>query len=152
MTRICFVCLGNICRSPMAEFIMKEKLRQKNLIDKYLIDSKATSYEEYGNPIDRRAENKLLEKNIPITPHRSNRLQKDDYEKYDYFIGMDESNIRNMNHILGNDPENKIYKLTDFTKQKKDIEDPWYTNKFEEAYQDILLGVTNLIKYLEHEK
>lgn len=140
MIKICFVCLGNICRSPMAEFIMKDKIKKLNLEDKYYITSKATSYEEQGNDMYEYAKEKLAEKKIPYTKRKAQRLEKEDYDKYDYFICMEEKNIKNALKIFDKDPKNKVKKLL-----KKDIEDPWYTGNFEKTYNDILEGINKLL-------
>lgn len=148
MIKICFVCLGNICRSPMAEFIMKEKLKKNNLQDKFIIESKGTSYEEEGNDIYPNVKRLLDEKNISYTRRCATTLVESDYEKYDYFIGMDQNNIRNMKYLFNNDPNNKIYRLLDFTELKKDVEDPWYTRNFEKVYEEINIGCDKLLETL----
>lgn len=148
MIKICFVCLGNICRSPMAEFIMKEKLKKNNLQDKFIIESKGTSYEEEGNDIYPNVKRLLDEKNISYTRRCATTLVEEDYEKYDYFIGMDQNNIRNMKYLFNNDPNNKIYRLLDFTSLKKDVEDPWYTRNFEKVYEEINIGCDKLLETL----
>ena len=119
MIKICFVCLGNICRSPMAEFIMKDKIKKNNLQAKFFIESKGTSYEEEGNDTYPNVKRLLEEKGISYTKRCATTLVKSDYEKYDYFIGMDQNNIRNMKYLFNNDPNNKIYRLLDFTELKK---------------------------------
>ena len=144
MIRICFVCHGNICRSPMAEFIMKDKIQKLNLQDKFYIDSKATSSEELGNDIHPGTKKLLDKNNISYTEHYASKLQKEDYDNYDYFICMDDNNIRNLSYIF-DDPNNKIYKLLD-----KNIADPWYTGNFNETYNDIIKGIENLINYLKN--
>lgn len=144
MIKICFVCLGNICRSPMAEYIMKKKLKDLNLENEYLIVSRATSYEEQGNDIYPPAKRKLTEENIPFSNHTATRLEKSDYEKYDYFICMEQRNITNTLRIFESDPSNKIFTLLD-----KDIADPWYTGNFDDTYNDLDYGLDNLIKELE---
>lgn len=148
MIKICFVCLGNICRSPMAEFIMKEKIKRNNLQEKFHIESKGTSYEEEGNDIYPNVKRILAEKNISYTKRSATTLVKTDYEKFDYFIGMDSNNIYNMKYLFNNDPENKVYRLLDFTKLKKDVEDPWYTRNFEKVYEEINLGCEKLLETL----
>lgn len=148
MIKICFVCLGNICRSPMAEFIMKEKLKKNNLQDKFIIESKGTSYEEEGNDIYPNVKRLLDEKNISYTRRCATTLVEEDYEKYDYFIGMDQNNIRNMKYLFNNDPNNKVYRLLDFTSLKKDVEDPWYTRNFEKVYEEINIGCDKLLETL----
>ncbi len=141
MIKICFVCLGNICRSPMAEFIMKDKIKKLNIQDKFYITSKGTSYEENGNDMYIYAKYKLDEKNIPYTKHISQRLEITDYDKYDHFICMEESNIRNCLKIFKEDKQNKIIKLLD-----KDIEDPWYNGNFDKTYNELTEGIDKLIK------
>ena len=147
MIKICFVCLGNICRSPMAEFMMKKKINDLNLSNEFLITSKATSYEEQGNDIYPPAKRKLQEKNIPVEYHCAKRLEKADYTKYDYFICMEQRNIQNALRIFEKDPNNKIFRLL----SNKDIADPWYTDNFEETYTDIEEGLNKLIDKLKRE-
>lgn len=144
MPKICFVCLGNICRSPMAEFMMKKKLIDLNLSNEFYVVSRATSYEESGNDIYPPAKRKLSEENIPYTKHSAARLEKSDYELYDYFICMEEANIRNTLRIFENDPKNKVFRLLD----SKDIADPWYTGNFDATYNDLNYGLDELIKTL----
>ena len=140
MIKICFVCLGNICRSPMAEFILKDKVKRMNLENEFLIVSRATSYEEVGNSMHYGTKEILDNNNIPYTNHTATRLNKDDYDKYDYFICMDDSNIKNTLKIFNVDPDNKIIKLLD-----EDVKDPWYTGNFIETYNDINYGINRLI-------
>lgn len=147
MIKICFVCLGNICRSPMAEFMMKKKIADLNLSNEFLITSKATSYEEQGNDIYPPAKRKLQEKNIPVAYHSATRLEKEDYNKYDYFICMEQRNIQSALRIFEKDPMNKVFRLL----SNKDIADPWYTDNFEETYQDIEEGLNKLIVKLKRE-
>ena len=144
--RICFVCLGNICRSPMAEFILKNKLLKLNLSKEIYVTSKATSYEEEGNDIYPKAKQKLIEMNIPIKKHRATRLEKTDYTLYDYFICMEQSNINNALRIFGTDPNKKLIRLLDLTNTPKDIADPWYTNDFDMTYKEIEIGINEFIK------
>ena len=139
MLRICFICLGNICRSPMAEYIMKQKVKELGKEDKYYISSRATSYETDGDDIYPPAKRKLAEENIKYDKHRATRLEKDDLEKFDYFICMDDNNIYNVESIIGKTP--KIIKLLD-----RNIADPWYTRDFNTAYNDIIEGINNLLK------
>ena len=143
MIKICFVCLGNICRSPMAEYIMKKKLKDLNLDKEFLIVSRATSYEEQGNDIYPKAKRKLEEENIPYDNHSATRLEQDDYQKYDYFICMEERNITNSLRIFESDPNNKVIKLLD-----KDIADPWYTGNFDITYSELDKGLNQLIELL----
>lgn len=148
MIKICFVCHGNICRSPMAEYLMKEMVNHECLSDKIYIESKATSNEEIGNDIHDGTKRILNEYNIPYSKHESTRLTKDDYNKFDYFILMDENNMRNIKHIFS-DKDNKIYKLLDFTNKKRDIADPWYTNNFDQTYSDIKIGCQKLLEFIK---
>ena len=152
MIKIMFVCLGNICRSPMAEFIFKDMIDKKGLSNNFKINSAATSYEEIGNDIHYGAREKLIQKGIPFSKRKAIRIEPEDYKKYDYIIGMEESNIRNIKRIVGNDNENKIFRLLDYSEKPRDIADPWYTGNFEETYNDIVEGLEGLIKYLENVK
>ena len=151
MIKICFVCLGNICRSPMAEFIMKEECRKNNL-DNIYIESKATSFEEEGNDMYYLAKDILDKHNIPYSKRKASRLNKDDYNKFDLIIGMEDSNIYNIMRIIENDKDKKVYKLLDFSKIDGNISDPWYTRDFEKAYDDINKGVLELINYIKNIK
>ena len=138
--RILFVCLGNICRSPMAEMVLKDLVRHAGIAG-LEIASAGTSDEEEGNPMDRRARAKLAEHGIPADEgKRSRPLLREDYEAYDLFLGMEERNVRNMQRIFGGDPEGKIVRLLDLTGRPGDIADPWYTGDFERAYRDIREG------------
>lgn len=148
MIKICFVCLGNICRSPMAEFIMKKKIKDLALEDIFYIDSKATSSEEEGNDIYPPIKDVLNNNNIPYTKHHASTLVTADYEKYDYFIGMDTNNITHMKYLFNGDPKNKVYRLLDYANLKKDVEDPWYTRNFEKVYKEIDQGCTTLLNIL----
>ena len=152
MIKIMFVCHGNICRSPMAEFIFKDLINKNNLSDKFYVCSSATSTEEIwndkGNPVYPPAQRELSKHGISCYGKTAVQLKKDDYEKYDYFIGMDRANIRNMNIILGNDPSGKIYKLMSFAGKGDDVADPWYSGDFETTYNDILLGCRCFLEYL----
>lgn len=144
---ILFVCHGNICRSPMAESVMAHMASQENL--PINVNSAATSREAVGSAPHSMTRRILKEENIPLVPHTSVRLSKDDYDKYDLLIGMDSANIRNMKNYFGGDPENKISRLLDFTIQERDIEDPWYTDKYDITYRDVTYGCKELIKYLK---
>ena len=137
--RICFVCLGNICRSPMAEFIMKDKVRKLGREKEFLIESRGTSYEEEGNDMYPKAKRMLDEKEIPYTRHYAKRLEESDYDKFDLFICMEESNIKNIKYIF-NDYNNKVIKLLD-----KDISDPWYTGNFINTYNDLEKGINEFL-------
>lgn len=140
MIRVMFVCLGNICRSPMAEFVLKDLVRKRGVEDKFLIKSSATSYEEIGNDVHYGTKRKLMGENIPVESREAVRLSKNDYEKYDYIIGMEESNVRNILRIVGEDKNSKVCKLLDYSSNPRDIADPWYTGNFDKTYEDILEG------------
>ena len=152
MTKIMFVCHGNICRSPMAEFIFKKMAAERRIADRFLIASSATNTEEIwngvGNPVYPPARAELKKHGITCEDKRAVQLQKSDYEKYDLFIGMDSANIRNMHRILGGDGENKIRKLMDYTDRGGDVADPWYSERFDVAYRDIFDGCDGLMKEL----
>lgn len=140
MISILFVCLGNICRSPMAESIMTHMIKQRGLESHFKIASAATSREEIGNPPHYGTVNKLREVGIPVIPHRAVQMTKKDYEEYDYLIGMDDWNIKNMQRIAGGDPLHKMHKLLEFAGSTGDIADPWYTGNFDVTYNDIVEG------------
>ena len=150
--RIMFVCHGNICRSPMAEFIFKNMVAERGLSDRFEISSSATSTEEIwngiGNPIYPPAERELKRRGIPYDKRRAVQLCREDYDKYDMFVGMDAANVRNMHRIFGSDKENKIYKLMEFTSRGGDVADPWYSDRFDIAYRDIYDGCRGLLKAL----
>ena len=153
MIKIMFVCHGNICRSPMAEFILKKMVAEKGSTDKFIIASSATSTEEIwngiGNPVYPPARAELKKHGIDPGNKRAVQLCRDDYGKYDLFIGMDSANIRNMHRILGGDTENKIRKLMDYTDRGGDVADPWYSDRFDIAYRDIYDGCEALLRELE---
>ena len=148
MTKILFVCHGNICRSPMAEFVMKDLVRKAGLEDEFYIESAATSTEEIGNEVYPPARRKLAEHGISCKGKTARQMTRGDYDRFDLLIGMDSWNIRNMNIICGGDPEGKIHLLLDFTDRPGDVDDPWYTRDFETAWQDILEGCQCLLKQL----
>ena len=149
MIKILFVCHGNICRSPMAEFIMKDLVKKKGLEDKFEIASCATSNEEAGNTVYTKAKRKLLEHGISCEGKTARKMTTNDYKYYDYIIAMERFNIRNMMRITGEDTERKISLLMEFTDSPKDVEDPWYTDDFERAYNDIKKGCEGLLKETE---
>ena len=152
MKKIMFVCLGNICRSPMAEFIFRDMVKQKGLENEFFIASSATSTDEIiggiGNPVYPPAKRELLSRGISCEGKRAVQLKWDDYEKYDLFVGMDSSNIRNMHIILKGDKQGKIRKLMDYTSRRGDVADPWFTERFDIAYRDIYDGCEGLLKAL----
>ena len=140
MKKVMFVCHGNICRSPMAEYVFLDMIKKRGLSDRITTASNATSTEEIGNDIHRGTKDILTKYGIPFTHRQAIQLTRADYGKYDLFVGMDSYNIRNMHRIFGADPDNKIIKLLDFTDRGGDVADPWYTGNFEETYRDICEG------------
>ena len=155
MIKILFVCHGNICRSPIAEFVMKDLITKSNLSDRFHIASAATSTDEIwngiGSPVYPPAKAKLAQHGIGCEGKRAVQLTRADYGRYDYLIGMDGANIRNMHRMLGGDPEGKICKLLSFAGSDRDIADPWYTGNFDAAYEDILEGCQALLSQLKEE-
>ncbi|MBR2957442.1 MAG: low molecular weight phosphotyrosine protein phosphatase [Clostridia bacterium] len=152
MIKVMFVCHGNICRSPMAEFILKSMVEKRGIADRFLIASCATSTEEIwngiGNPVYPPARKELARHGISCEGKRAVQLTKSDYENYDYLICMDENNLRNMHRMLGGDPEDKISKLMNHTRRPGDVADPWYTGNFEVTYTDIVEGCKALLNEL----
>lgn len=149
MIKIMFVCHGNICRSPMAEFILKDMVQQHNIADDFMISSAATSSEEIcngvGNPVYPPAAAELLKHGILCNEKRAVLLKKSDYEKYNLFLCMDSNNIRNVIRIFNGDKENKVKKLLSYTESNRDISDPWYTGDFNTAYKDIYEGCRKIL-------
>ena len=148
MTKILFVCLGNICRSPMAEFVMKDLVKKAGLEDQFVIASAATSTEELGNPVYPPARRKLAEHGIDCAGKTARQLKKSDYEQYDVLVGMDRSNLRNMHRMCGGDPAGKIHLLMDYTARPGEVADPWYTGDFEVTWRDVLEGCSGLLEQL----
>ena len=150
--RVLFVCHGNICRSTMAEFVMKDLVEKQGLSDDFFIDSAATSTDEIGNGVHRGTVKKLREAGVPVGEHRARQITKADYEKYDYIVGMDGQNLRNMRRMLPEDTEKKICLLLDFTDKPRDIADPWFTGNFDVTYDDVIAGCTALLEYIKKRK
>ena len=151
MKKILFVCHGNICRSPMAEFVMKDLVRKEKLEWKYEIASAATSSEELGNPVYPPACRKMAEHGISCAGKTARRLTPYDYEDYDLLIGMDRMNLRNMQRLYGGDPQGKICLLLDYTDRPGEVADPWYTGDFEQTWQDVCAGCRGLLDELERD-
>jgi len=149
MKKILFVCHGNICRSPMAEFVMKDLVQKAGLSDHFYIESAATSTEEIGNEVYPPAKRKLAEHGISCKGKTARQMTRSDYQSFDLLIGMDDWNIRNMTRIAGGDPEGKIHKLLDYTARKGDVADPWYTGDFDATWRDVTEGCRELLKSLE---
>ena len=156
MIKIMFVCHGNICRSPMAEFVFKDLIEKQGLADKFFVCSSATSTEEIwgdvGNPVYPPAKRELARHGISCEGKRAVQLKKSDYDSYDLFIGMDSANIRNMNYIFGQDRQNKIKKLLSYCGETLDVADTWYTGDFEKTYNDVLRGTKALLNEILQEK
>ena len=151
MIKVLFICHGNICRSTMAQSVFTYLVKIHNMQDKFYIDSAATSREEIGNSPHHGTVRQLRAVGVPVIPHQAVQMTKADYEKYDYLIGMDTANIRNMQRIAGGDPDGKIYKLLSFAGRGDDVADPWYTGDFETTYQDVLEGCEGFLKFLKAE-
>ena len=149
--KILFVCHGNICRSPMALYYFRSLLKERGLSGIIQADSAATSTEEIGNPVHHGTRAKLKQAGIPCEGHRAKQMTKADYKSFDYLIGMDTENIRNMQRISGGDPDEKIYKLLTFAGSGLDVADPWYTGDFEATYRDVLAGCKGLLECLKEE-
>lgn len=148
MIKILFVCHGNICRSPMAEYVMKKYVEDANLNNIY-VESAATSTEELGNGMHRGTLEILQKYNIPYNRHIARQIRASDYKEFDYIIGMDSENLYYMNKRWDNDPDKKVSLLLDFTNNKRDVADPWYTGNFEQTYYDICQGCSALINLLK---
>lgn len=144
--KILFVCHGNICRSPMAELVMKELVRRQGLAQQILVESAATSTEEIGNPIHRGTVRRLQEAGIPLGDHRAVQMTQADYGQYDYLLGMDSRNVENMRRIAGSGE--KISRLLDFTDHPRDIADPWYSGNFDQTYCDVIEGCEALLGHV----
>lgn len=149
--KLLFVCHGNICRSPMAEFYMKDLVDQEGLAGRLFIASAATSTEEIGNPVYPLARNELARHGISCTGHAARQLTRSDYAAFDLLIGMDSANLRNMERICGGDPEGKIHRLLDYTARPGDVADPWYTGDFQATWQDVVAGCGALLDKLKKE-
>lgn len=149
MKKVLFVCLGNICRSPMAEFVFKDLVKKAGLEDEIYIESAGTTNEPMGIDMHYETIQILKENNIEFGNKKSQRLKSEDYEKFDYILGMEERNVINIKRIVGADKDNKIYRLLDFSENPRDIADPWYTGNFDSTYYDILDGCQSFLKYLQ---
>lgn len=149
MKKILFVCHGNICRSPMAEYVMKDLVKKAGLEAEFQIASAATSREEIGNPMYPPARRKLKEMGVPFGHHRAVQMTREDYGAYDFLLAMDSANVKNMKAIAGGDPEGKIRRLLDGTPHPRDIADPWYTGNFDATYADLAEGCQALLDRLE---
>ena len=148
MIRVLFICHGNICRSPMAEFVMKDLVEKEGLAEEFFIASSATSREEIGNPVHHGTRNKLAQYGISTKGKYAVQLTKKDYNAYDYLIGMEQWNIQNILKIVGSDPKKKVHRLLDFSENPRDIADPWYTGDFDRTYEDVLEGCKALLNHI----
>lgn len=150
MHKILFICHGNICRSPMAEFLLKDIVNKRGLADAFEIASAATSREEIGNPVHYGTRNKLAKFGISVAGKHAVQVTKRDYEHYDLLLVMDSNNIRNLRRVIGEDTQNKVHLLLDYTERKgESIADPWYTGDFDVTYNDIMEGLAGLLAYLQ---
>ena len=148
MIKILFVCHGNICRSPMAEFVMKDLVKKREVAEQFEIASAATSTEEIGNSVYPPAKKKLAEHGIFCEGKKARQMTKEDYIYYDYIIAMDRFNLKNMTKFVGNDPDNKVSLLMDFTNRPGDVADPWYTGDFDSTWNDVYEGCVGILKKL----
>jgi len=149
MINVLFVCHGNICRSTLAQCVFSHTVNSLGLSSRFHIDSMATSTEELGSPPHRGTVRKLNEMGIPVIPHRAKQISWEDYKSFDYIIGMDTYNIKNLNRMLKNDPERKVYKLLSFSGSGRDIADPWYTGDFDATFEDVTAGINGFLEYLK---
>lgn len=154
MIKVLFVCLGNICRSPMAQIIFENMINEQGLEDNFEVDSAGTEgYNEMCHAGIHRGTKEVLRKNgIYFKEHYSRKIRKHDYEYYDYIIAMDSENISDIEYIVGEDTDNKIKKLLDYTNNPRNIKDPWYTGNFDETYENVIEGCTAFLEYLKAEK
>ena len=146
MIKILFVCHGNICRSPMAEFVMKDLVRKAGREEQFIIASKAARRDELGNDTHYGTKAKLRQMGVPFEKRKATLLSKSDYDAYDYLIAMDRENVSDMLRLFGGDPDKKIHMLLEFAGLKREVADPWYTGNFDETYEDVLMGCKGLLK------
>lgn len=148
MIKILFVCHGNICRSPMAEFVMKDLVRKAGREEQFIIASKAARRDELGHDTHYGTKAKLRQMGVPFEKRKATLLSKSDYDAYDYLIAMDRENVSDMLRLFGGDPDKKIHMLLEFTDLKREVADPWYTGNFDETYEDVLMGCQGLMRML----
>ena len=148
MIKILFVCHGNICRSPMAEFVMKDLVRKAGREEQFIIASKAARRDELGHDTHYGTKAKLRQMGVPFEKRKATLLSKSDYDTYDYLIAMDRENVSDMFRLFGGDPGKKIHMLLEFAGLKREVADPWYTGNFDETYEDVLIGCQGLMRML----
>ena len=148
MIKILFVCHGNICRSPMAEFVMKDLMRKAGREEQFIIDSKAARRDELGHDTHYGTKAKLRQMGVPFEKRKATLLLKSDYDAYDHLIAMDRENVSDMLRLFGGDPDKKIHMLLEFAGLKREVADPWYTGNFDETYEDVLMGCQGLMRML----
>ena len=148
MLKILFICHGNICRSTMSQFVFQHMVNNLGLKDQFYIDSMATSTEELGNGPHYGTVRTMNEVGIPVLPHRAKQISWSDYDKFDYIIGMDTWNMKNLNRMLKGDPDGKVHKFLSFAGSGRDIADPWYTGNFDATYNDVVEGCEGFLDYL----
>ncbi len=148
MVRVLFTCHGNICRSPMAEFVMKDLVRRAGLENKIFVASAACRRDEIGSDTYLGTREKLDEMGVPYQKRRAVQITRDDYESYDYIVAMDMENMRDLDRLSGGDPQKKLHRLMEFSGEDRDVADPWYTGDFDTTYMDVLKGCKALLKSL----
>ena len=146
MTKVLFVCLGNICRSPMAEFVLKDMVRRRGIEDEFIIESRGTSSEEIGNDVHYGTVRKLNSVGVPVEHRQATKFTKRDYDEFDYIIGMEARNVRDIMTFIDEDPDDKVCRLLDYSNNPRDIADPWYTGNFDITYQDVVEGCEAFLK------
>ena len=146
MIKVLFVCLGNICRSPMAEFVLKDMVRRRGLEDEFIIESRGTSSEEIGNDVHYGTVRKLNSVGVPVEHRQATKFTKRDYDEFDYIIGMEARNVRDIMTFIDEDPDDKVCRLLDYSNNPRDIADPWYTGNFDITYQDVVEGCEAFLK------
>ena len=147
MIKLLFVCHGNICRSPMAEFVMKDLVRKAGREEQFIIASKAARRDELGNDTHYGTKAKLRQMGVPFEKRKATLLSKSDYDAYDYLIAMDRENVSDMLRLFGGDPDKKIHMLLEFAGLKREVADPWYTGNFDETYEDVMMGCKGLLEH-----
>ena len=151
MIRILFVCHGNICRSPMAEFVLRDMVERQGWAERVAVESAATSTEEIGNPVHPGTREKLRQAGISCQGKRARQIRPEDYERFDWIVGMDDWNMRNLRRMFPGAPKGKLHKLLDFCGTGSDVADPWYTGNFDATWQDVQRGCREMMKQMEKE-